>query len=533
MPKRKSYSVKEKLEVISRVRNGETQAKVSRETGVPGGTLRGWLKDEHKLKTYLEEVDTEDGLQMRKAVPPQDPVMDKATFAWFVQKRAEGVPISGPLIQTEAIQISAAINGETSFKASNGWLYRWKKRHGIRQVKIRGEARSADEEAAEAFLPELQRLVEEEGYCPDQIYNTDETALYYKMLPDHSLAVKTDTTSSQGLKQKKDRLTLLLTCNWAGTHKLKPLCIGKFKCPRCFHHVNMSSMPLLYKNSRNAWMTAVIFEEWFHQDFVPSVRKHLRRQGLEEKAVLLLDNCPAHPPKEVLTSRDGKIVVFYLPKNTTSKIQPLDQGIISTFKRHYRRELLRSVLAEDSSLVEFLKALSIKDAFYLMDKAWVSIEGKSIRAVWDKALGNPFNTTSSPDKDDDEEEFWGFTQEDIQAASDTVFAALQMEGSVEDFIDSWATMDDDVPTVALSSREDFIQEAQGQEEGEEQEDDCTPAPKVSLSEAVDMTAKLQLFYESSGDIVRALRAKYDNQELKKQQQGLKMQAKITDMFKKS
>jgi len=58
------------------------------------------------------------------------------------------------------------------------------------------------------------------------------------------------------------------------------------------------------------------------------VRRRLRKQGMEEKALLLLDNCPAHLPAETLRSKDGKIRVAYLPKNTTSKIQPMDQGVI-------------------------------------------------------------------------------------------------------------------------------------------------------------------------------------------------------------
>ena len=42
MPKRKSYSVEEKLVVVARVQNGESQANVSRNNSVPQSTIRGW-----------------------------------------------------------------------------------------------------------------------------------------------------------------------------------------------------------------------------------------------------------------------------------------------------------------------------------------------------------------------------------------------------------------------------------------------------------------------------------------------------------
>jgi hypothetical protein len=42
-------------------------------------------------------------------------------------------------------------------------------------------------------------------------------------------------------------------------------------------------------------MTCDIFASWFENEFVPSVRRHLLSKKLEEKALLLLDYCPARP----------------------------------------------------------------------------------------------------------------------------------------------------------------------------------------------------------------------------------------------
>jgi hypothetical protein len=79
-------------------------------------------------------------------------------------------------------------------------------------------------------------------------------------------------------------------------------------------------------------MTCEIFASWFACEFVPSVRRCLLSKKLEEKALLLLDHCPAHPSDDVLKPKDGKIKAMFLPKNTTALIQPLDQGIIRAAK---------------------------------------------------------------------------------------------------------------------------------------------------------------------------------------------------------
>jgi len=91
-----------------------------------------------------------------------------------------------------------------------------------------------------------------EGYLPEQVYNADETGIYYKMLPDKMLAVKSNEHRKEGFKAIKERLTLLFCVKKTGSHKLKPLCIGKSCQPRRFHHINLKSLPFVYVNSKNA-----------------------------------------------------------------------------------------------------------------------------------------------------------------------------------------------------------------------------------------------------------------------------------------
>ena len=53
---------------------------------------------------------------------------------------------------------------------------------------------------------------------------------------------------------------------------------------------------------------------------------------------------------------------YFLPKNTTSRLQPLDAGIIQNFKVKYRRRLVKYVLAginEYSSATQIIKDVNI------------------------------------------------------------------------------------------------------------------------------------------------------------------------------
>uniref|UniRef100_H3AZH0 HTH CENPB-type domain-containing protein n=1 Tax=Latimeria chalumnae TaxID=7897 RepID=H3AZH0_LATCH len=371
MGKRKAYNVHEKLELIDRIHAGNPRPK----SAMPESTLRGWLKEEYNLRAFVMTVSETEGLSRKRAHTASDAPFDTAVYNWFVQERAVGTPISGPIVKAQAEKFCKELS------VKQGWLDCFKRRYGTSQVKISGEIRSANSEAANTFSDEFKAYLEEEGFTEEQVYNADESGLYFKMLPDTTLAAKNDEKKSEEFKQDKNRVTFLFACNKTGNHKLTPLCIGKSRQPRCFHHTNMKSLPIEYKNRD-------IFKDWFFKSFVPSVRCHLCSKRLPEKAVLLPDNCPAHPPAESLKTSDGNIKVFYLPKNTTSKIQPLDQEIIANFKKAYRKEPVKELVASDNSITDHLKMYSLKDMMYLADKSWKSITRSCIKNCWMKGLGD-------------------------------------------------------------------------------------------------------------------------------------------------
>ncbi|XP_046397787.1 jerky protein homolog-like [Ischnura elegans] len=219
--------------------------------------------------------------------------LDAAMLQWFTQRRAEGTPLSGPVVTDKAKFFYKQLGFEGEFNASSGWLTRFKNRHGIREISIQGERLSANNEAAVAFREEFQQFVTEERYDSSQIYNADETGLYWKCLPSKTLAFVQEK-HAPGHKSSKERLTVMCCGNASGSHKLRLLVIGKSKRPRSFKGTEGSQLPVDY-NQKGAWMDREIFEYWFHSKFVPQVRLFLKDKGLPPKAVLLLDNAPSHP----------------------------------------------------------------------------------------------------------------------------------------------------------------------------------------------------------------------------------------------
>ena len=74
------------------------------------------------------------------------------------------------------------------------------------------------------------------------------------------------------------------------------------------------------------------------------VMETLNQMAKEERNVILfLDNATVHPTS--LVDKFSNIKVVFLPKNTISRLQPLDAGIIQSFRSNYRKKLMRCVIA--------------------------------------------------------------------------------------------------------------------------------------------------------------------------------------------
>ena len=61
------------------------------------------------------------------------------------------------------------------------------------------------------------------------------------------------------------------------------------------------------------------------------------------KVLLFLDNAPSH--SEIIKGNLKNIKLVFLPKNTTSQLQPCDASIIQNFKVKYRKQLLKHVIS--------------------------------------------------------------------------------------------------------------------------------------------------------------------------------------------
>lgn len=142
------------------------------------------------------------------------------------------------------------------------------------------------------------------------------------------------------------RLIYLLCANADETYKLPPLVIEHAERPRAFRRKYGSDLGFDYWSNKNALMTAEGFTRSAHEfqgkDFADTsvCCRWLRRFDHEMQKpgrhiVVLVDKFKGHSV-DASAWKPTNIKVIFFAANITSLLQPLDQGIIKSFKAHYR-----------------------------------------------------------------------------------------------------------------------------------------------------------------------------------------------------
>ena len=113
------------------------------------------------------------------------------------------------------------------------------------------------------FIEEVLTFLMEE-YEPQNIYNADETSLFYKSLSNCIISFDSEEVHGSKLHQSKDPMSHLLCTNMNGSEKLNPLLIGKAARFTALkkHGVMLQDLGIEYCWNQKGWMTAPVFDLW-------------------------------------------------------------------------------------------------------------------------------------------------------------------------------------------------------------------------------------------------------------------------------
>ncbi|GBN56331.1 hypothetical protein AVEN_33233-1 [Araneus ventricosus] len=195
--KRKRLNFKEKIDVLKVIEKEKLSVRRLAERFHVGKTqISELLKDKEGIRK-MWVLNSNENLKNKIETSEIDEVLMK----WFRSARAKNILVNGVLLQEEAREIC-------------------------------GEEKSVNPNEVTDWFGTLKSLLK--GYDDRDIFNADETDLFYRVLPEKTLCLESEKCS--GGKSSKERLTLLLCCNTLEDFEI-PIVIGKAKKPRCFKNM--------------------------------------------------------------------------------------------------------------------------------------------------------------------------------------------------------------------------------------------------------------------------------------------------------
>ena len=253
------------------------------------------------------------------------------------------------------------------FEASDGFVTKFKKRHGFSTRRAHQKKRSPSDQCyMENFLATMKELLATKD--PERIVNADET--FWRTIPGDMRTW--GRRGSQNIQFHacgcdKDGVTVLAAITAART-KLPLQIIAAGKTDRCLNQLGDTAHHLR-AYSENGWSTGETFRM-----FLMSLRE---RFPDDDPVWLVIDCYSAHREKHTIQLAESlNINLVFIPAGFTDELQPLDRSIFGVLKSYLRR-MWRDRFIENPE-TRFNRALAVE----LLIPAWERVSTALIAQSW-------------------------------------------------------------------------------------------------------------------------------------------------------
>jgi hypothetical protein len=235
--------------------------------------------------------------------PGEHKKLEEGLSAWVEQRiRTPGMTVTPGSLANLARRM-ASMMGIQGFEASRAWVTRFRRRHGLVYVRLRGERASADGDAAREYAFQFTTLYKELKVKTSNIYNFDETLIYGYVATNSTLCPQDIARTIRGSTQRKSRLGMLVT-SCADGHNTVPILFANGSRPQGIaqmlksktyeevqKHILRKQHGHYLAKSHNGWVSRDMVVYYL----VIVLPNHIRQKTPDDKhALVLMDNCPMH-----------------------------------------------------------------------------------------------------------------------------------------------------------------------------------------------------------------------------------------------
>jgi transposase-like protein len=316
--------------------------RVARKYNVQPNQLRKWQRhfDDNGDSTGLR--DSSKGVRVtrevgggRKCKFSDELIADLKQF--FENSRDEDFSVSLRLMVAQAKLLSPTVTTGISSRAIESRIYHLLKKWDVtwrRGTRIAQNTRHILE-VEDEFHAYVQQKIQLLGVDCCDIYNADETNMYFSPQPTSTYAPRGSKTVSIKGADSSSRCTIMLGASMSGK-KLSPFVIFKGKnCRSGYIKREIDGRDgypdgMEFGVQDRAWMDEALMLEWIEKVWKPSI-------SCNKISYLILDECRSHLTAAVRKAfADCNTEVDLIPGGYTSRLQPMDVGLNKPFKGYVR-----------------------------------------------------------------------------------------------------------------------------------------------------------------------------------------------------
>ena len=134
---RKGLSMEDKLKIIERLEEGASYGKIAKEFAIGRSTVVYIKKKKDHVRLFVSTLDTRAALKRKNLRVAKDVPHEAAVYQWYVGETVKGIYVTGSALAEKAKLIYWQMHhtdpdfNPDAFRATNGWLWCFKERHGI------------------------------------------------------------------------------------------------------------------------------------------------------------------------------------------------------------------------------------------------------------------------------------------------------------------------------------------------------------------------------------------------------------------
>ena len=153
-----------KIKILDEAKKRKLSCRViAKELKVGKSQINNVLKTEQTLREEFANFQGKGFKHTDSRSHQQFKAINDILYSWFKKCEASGIYLNRPLLKEEAMNIKQSLNRPelNGFKASEGWLDKWKLSHGIKEKQISGESLNLSKTAIESCMERIKNFAKD------------------------------------------------------------------------------------------------------------------------------------------------------------------------------------------------------------------------------------------------------------------------------------------------------------------------------------------------------------------------------------